>query len=418
MVGDIAERAGRAVGDALVERLGDPQVELRTTPRGEPVVERPAHELVGEPVSERVARHLLDHAARDGLVERRGERRRVDAPGLADHVGLELGAGDRRQLEHSPRPGLEPREPLVDHVAHALRRVEPVQRVGKVGAGPGGAGLDELAPQLRQQERIAAGQLEDRLGQRGQALEAAAGLADEVLDVVGREAREPQPRDLLVPAQVDERVAELLRHVGLGVAERRDDEQAGVGGGPPEVAQEQERRMVGPVPVLEDEQHRRVPAGRDQELDDRCVQPVALRVLVGCDGIGKVADAGGEIRQQPLQLAAAGPEVVAEAGRIDAANQPVERLGERPVRRRDDGVAGPVQDERAARGRLLGELTHEPALPGAGLTGDERDPPALAGRPRHERPQRRELARTAHERERGRQTKRPRKGRLCGQVGH
>ena len=253
----------------------------------------------------------------------------------------------------------------------------------------------------------------------GRPVEAAsADLADEVLDVVGREAREPHSGDLLVPAQVDQRVAELLRHVGLGVAERRDDEQAGVGGGPPEVAQEQERRMVGPVPVLEDEQDGRMPAGRDQELDDRRVQPVALRVLVGRDGVGEVADTGGEVRQQPLELAAARPEVGAEAGRIDRASQPVERLGERPVRRRHDGVAGPVEDERAAGRGLVGELAHQPALPRAGLAGDERDPPALAGRPRHERAQRRKLARAAHERERGRQPKRPRKGRLGGRVSH
>ena len=238
-----------------------------------------------------------------------------------------------------------------------------------------------------------------------------AGLADELLDVVGREAREPQPRDLLVPAQVDQRVAELLRQVGLGVAERRDDEQAGVGRGPPEVAQEQQRRMVGPVPVLEDEQDGRVPAGRDQELDDGRVQPVALGVLVGRDGIGKVADTGREIRQQPLELAAARPEVDAEPCRIDRADEPVERLRERPVRRRHDGVAGAVEHERAAGGRLLGELAHEPALPRAGLAGDERDPPALARRPRHERPQRRELPRPADERERGRQPERPGKRR-------
>jgi hypothetical protein len=145
---------------------------------------------------------------------------------------------------------------------------------------------------------------------------------------------------------------------------------------------------------------------------------VALRVLVGGHGIGKVADSGREIRQQPLELAAAGPEVDSEAGRIDGASQPVERLGERPVRRRHDGVARAVEHERAAGGSLLGELAHEPALPRAGLTGDECDPPALTRRPRHERPQRRKLARPAHERKRGRQPERPGKRRDGSRLVH
>ena len=187
-MGDIAERAGRAVGGALVEGLGDPQMKLSAPPRGKPVVERPAHELVGEAVGERVARNLLDHAARDGLVERRGQRRGVKVPGLANHVGLELRAGDRGQLERSLRRRLEPREPLAHDVAHALGRVERRQRAGEVGPGPGGARLDELAPHLGQEERVPARQLEDRLGQRR------AGLDGRPRRPGGRTPRRRRPR--------------------------------------------------------------------------------------------------------------------------------------------------------------------------------------------------------------------------------
>ncbi len=419
MVGDVAERASRAVGGALVERLGDAEVELGAPARGEAVVERAPHQLVGEPVRKRVTRHLLDHAAGDAVVKRRGQGRGVEPARLADHVGLELRARDRGQLQHGLRRGVEPREPLAHDVAHAVRRVERRQRPGQVGAWRRGAGLDQRPPHLGEQERVPAREHEHRLGQRGQALEgSAARLAYELLDVFDREAGQPHPGDLLAPAQVDERVAELLRDVGLGVAERRDDQQAGVGGGPAEVPEQEEGRVVGPVPVLEHEQHGPAPARRDQELDDGGVEPVALGVLRGGDGLGQLADAGPEIGKEPLELAAADADVGTEIGRVGRADEQVERLRERPVRRPHDGVAGAVEHERASGGRLMRELPNEPALPRAGLAADERDPPALAGRPGHQRPERRELARPAHEREGRPQPERAGEGRCRGGFVH
>ena len=97
----------------------------------EPVVERAAHQLVREPVAQRARRHLLDHAAAHGLLERRrsvGARRRRRR---AQHVELELGPGDGRQLEQVAGRRVEPRQPLAHHLAHALGRRQLGQRPGQ-----------------------------------------------------------------------------------------------------------------------------------------------------------------------------------------------------------------------------------------------------------------------------------------------
>ena len=121
-------------------------------------------------------------------------------------------------------------------------------------------GLDERAPQLADEERVAVGEVADRLCElrRAGADVTARGAADELRYVVARKAGEPQPHDVVGSAQVGERLGERSRHVGLGVAEGAEQQQARAPGGARQVAQEQQRRGVGPVPVLDHEQHRPV----------------------------------------------------------------------------------------------------------------------------------------------------------------
>ena len=100
------------------------------------------------------------------------------------------------------------------------------------------------------------------------------------------------------------------------------------------------------------------------------------------------------------QLPARAPELRAQDVRVRGPHELAERLHERAVRRAHHRVARADQHEHALLRDLLDELAHEPALPGAGLAADERDPPALARRVRNERAQRHELARAADERRR------------------
>ena len=129
VVREVGQRAARATLGAL-ERLAHAQVHLRAPHRGEPVVERPADELVREPIGQAARRQLLDHAAADGLVERGEQVALAQARGLSDDVQAELRSGGSRELQELGRGGRQAREPLADHLAHALRGAELRQRPG------------------------------------------------------------------------------------------------------------------------------------------------------------------------------------------------------------------------------------------------------------------------------------------------
>ena len=142
---------------------------------------------------------------------------------------------------------------------------EPDRAVGDLD----GAGLDQRAPQLADQERVAVGELADRPGQLGRARRglAARGAPDELGHLRAGEPAQPQPHDVLGAAQVGERLRERLGHVGLGVAEGGEQQHARVAGGPRQMAQEEQRRRVRPVAVLEHEQER--PAAADARRGGR-----------------------------------------------------------------------------------------------------------------------------------------------------
>ena len=200
-----------------------------------------------------------------------------------------------------------------------------------------------------------------------------------------------------------------LRHVGLGVAEGGEQQNAGVPGGVRQVAQQEERRRVGPVPVLEHEQ-RRLPA-RDagEEVGYGRVQPVALGIRIGLDRRRKLTDPNGQIGEEPRELAASGAERRPQLGRIGDPRQVVECLDERPVRRPHDSVAGAVEDECALSRRLAGELPDKPALARTRFAAEQHDPAALAVGPRHQRAQQLQLGRATDEREGRGEAKRGRK---------
>ena len=261
--------------------------------------------------------------------------------------------------------------------------------------------LDQRAPQLADQERVAVGEVADRGRELGRHEVGTRREPDELGHLVAREPGEAQPHDV-VAAQVGERLRERLRHVGLGVAEGGDQEHARRPG-PDEMAQEVERRGVGPVAVLEHEQRRPAPGHAREHVGDRRVEPVALRVGVGVGGTWTLGGAGRQLGQEPRELAPSHAQLVGP----HRPRQLVERLDERPVGRVHHGVARAVEHERAVARGLGGELAHEPALAGAGLAADQDRSAAFAGGARHEQAQPLELGGTADERERRGDAERP-----------
>ena len=257
---EVGQRTARARLGAL-QRLADAQVQLGPPHAGQPVIQRPPHQLVGEAIGQRPRGKLVDHPAAHGLVEAFEQLGVGNAGGAPDHVEAELPAGGGRQLQQLDGPVGQAGEPLADDLAHALGRTEVHRRAGQPH-GPvdelDHPGLDEIAPQLADQEGVAAGEIADRLRQpRRPGVDLAArGVADELGDLLAREAGDPHPDDGVGAAQVGERLGQRLGDVGLGVAERDEHQQPRAARRPRQVAQEQECRRVSPVPVLEDEQHR------------------------------------------------------------------------------------------------------------------------------------------------------------------
>ena len=207
--------------------------------------------------------------------------------------------------------------------------------------------------------------------------------------------------DALRAVDVDERVRDRDGHVRLHVPERGDEQHARLCAGAHEMSHQLERRRVGPVHVLEDEQQRRRGADADEEVRDGRVQAVTLGVGVR-RGARQVADPLAQAGQKPRQLTAARAEMPAQRLWLGVRDEVLERRHERPVGRPDDAVAIAVEDGRLCRDRVS-ELAHEPALARPGLAGNERCATTLGGRSRQQGPQGGELAGTPRERICGRQ---------------
>ena len=148
-------RVGLGPVDAL-ECLADEEVELGAPDDGDPVVDRAAHELVGEPAGPRRLRQLLDDPVASGLDERATSAcRRARRPRRGRWSSN--AARRRRRARRRPRsPGASRGEALLNDVAERARGPRS-SRTGR--REPSGvrdlerAALREVAPELADEER-------------------------------------------------------------------------------------------------------------------------------------------------------------------------------------------------------------------------------------------------------------------------
>ena len=240
------------------------------------------------------------------------------------------------------------------------------------------AALAQVAPELAEEQRRAAGQLADRGGELRRRLRVGRG-ADERADLVVAEPAEREPRHAVEARQVGERVRERGPDLLAAVAVGRDDEQPRLGSRPREPAEQVQRLAVGPVDVVGDEQQRlQRGSSRRSSSDRRALEQVAvgLRVARRHGRAGEPLELGHEPRQH---LAAVAEALRERVGLADA-EQELEPLPQRLVRRADDRVRGAVEHEHAARGRLVRELAHEPRLAAARLAREQHEPALAAPR--------------------------------------
>ena len=247
----------------------------------------------------------------------------------------------------------------------------------------GTARLQEMAHHLLQEERVALRLPPHRLGQRRLGLvEPPFGQgAEELVHLRDGQAREKELLEAPLPAQLPERLGEWVPPGHLDLPPGPDHQQPAAGETSGQLAQQLQRRRVGPVEVLEHQDDRMDGGGVEEEGRDALHQLVA-RVFSGGPGrLGQVGKTLADLRDQAGDVGGTLTELHLEVlGRFLGDVSP-DRLGE--GEQEADGL-GFV----AAAGEHLGapqtgvdpRLVDQTTLADAGFARDEGDPaPALQG---------------------------------------
>ena len=375
VVGDRGRALRAAVLAALgvlLQRAGERPVQLGALTRQEVVVDRLAQQRVAEPVAIALGH---DDVAQDGLAQRLPQGTPVEPGDLGQHGVVELAA--RREHAHDLlRVVAEPLDPQRERGGEARRqRAEPVESGREQLLGeqrvPLAAGVEPV------DEARIRGRREDLHKLLGELVAAECGKVDpqraHALELGQERAQRVAPVQLVGPVGGDEQ--QRL------VAERRGEE-----------AQERARRRVGPVQVLDDQQHGRGAGERLQHREQRLEHPrlVAGRPIAVtrlAEPRQERAQLGQDVRRQRLEH------------RIAVAHERPQRGDQRRVGELALAELDAVAAQHAGSlVRCAGlELLHEAALADARLPDDERERRLPRGGVRQGRLQLRELERTAHQ---------------------
>ena len=223
-----------------------------------------------------------------------------------------------------------------------------------------------------------------QLGQRG-ARPAFAGALDELDHLIARKSSETHADNVVGPAQVRQGLGQRFRHTGLLLAERRQQEHRPARR-TRQVAQQKQRRRVGPLRVVDD-QHDPVPASDGvEQVGYRGVESVALGIRIGLRRLSRLTKPGRQIWKQASELPAPAAQRAAQLHGVNDLHEMLEGLCERAIRGARDGVAGAVKHERTIPGYLAGKLAHEATLARPRLAAEEHHAGAFSARPWHQRP--------------------------------
>ena len=343
-------RGGRAF-----ERVRDPRVQAHAPAGRQLVPDRLAHERMRE--AEAIQHPGGSHEARPlGSLEGVESGFEVDIDRVGQHVGVEVRARHRGGGKDVGRPVWQPGEAPAHDVAHP--RSDLRARV---------AVLAEAGEHLADEERVALGDGAHAAGER----RPPPGMREDRGDVGLGERPELQPGDVRAPGQTGHDLAEQGGAAGLGIAVGGDQEQPDRRVGAQHMAQQEQRQVVGPVQVVEDEQHgRRLAGGLQQRRGGlQRVQPLDLG-----RGGRRQCNSGQprvELRQQPNEVARARPELDPQLVDGTGGDVRAQRLGERLRGSGGALVTAPVKHHPAPLARVPGDLGRQPRLADAGLAADE-----------------------------------------------
>jgi hypothetical protein len=361
--GRVAQRGrlGEVVGQLGQVRLGvvpgrrlqgqaDAVVEPAPARGREVLVQRLAHELVGERVAPGGGRVLAHDPGPLGLGQGLDEGPGAQAADPAQEPQVEVAADHRGHLEVGHRLGGQAGQPATEQAAELLGDARPGS--GRHAPGPGQLAVGEQGPdQLADEQRVALGDLVDPgHHRRGGRLAGQPPHVGGHLGPAEAAEREAAPH----PGQVAEQVGQLVE-ARVGVPVGADDHQPLVGGGLGEEPEQEQRRRVGRVQVVQDHQHRPGVGDPAQEPAHRVEQHEADRLGLGGRRCG---------REARLQLT---------AGRPDD-------LHPRPVGRGPAVLpAAADQHPPALALQQPGQLLHEPRLADPGRARDEEQQVPVGG---------------------------------------
>ncbi len=249
----------------LFERLGDPQVQTGLRGRRQHFFDGVAHQCVHELVRQDVPAHADEESVVDQLVETACRPRRpacrwratstrdsTRSPAIAGQ--LQWPSGASRQAGHPAGHDLFDRIGCTD--AGQVATHDPPVVVAYHHAV-----MDQVAPQLAQEEGISTAALGCRCGKDAEvAVELLIESPGDVLLDAGRvQTLQPHPGDRLASLQINEAIGKRIGQVGRTIAKRGDDHQPRRRTRPHEVSQQFQGLSAGPMNVVEQQQQRRTP---------------------------------------------------------------------------------------------------------------------------------------------------------------
>ena len=206
--------------------------------------------------------------------------------GLSHRLGEErhghLDADRGGQIEDVARAGREPAEPLADHLADGGRDAERPRRIRREPLEL--RFTREQADDLADEERVAAGVAQHRLDGGGRRVDPGR-CGHEAREGLVSEAAQHEPLGVRMPRDRGQRGVQRVVGDDVEVAIGRDDDD----GGAPEMRrqelEQEERRPIDPVDILEGDEDRVPARPADQRPRRRVEQPepplVGRRVPVG-----------------------------------------------------------------------------------------------------------------------------------------
>ena len=234
--------------------------------------------------------------------------------------------------------------------------------------------------QLLDEERVAAGLVEQPRRQRSVGGPAPRWAAT---SAAVSERRKPRSADRLhagLPPEVGEHVSQRAACVRLQVAVGRDDQQARSGSAAEQVPKQKQRRHIGPVQILQDEQQPLGAGSVQQQPHDRVEELVSralARVLTANDGWSSARTQLGHQARQFLGGGGRKLDLVRQPGTVCCVVP--KRLHERLIRRDALLVGSPIKHDPTIGMRPSGNPRDQPRLADARFA-DQRDHAGLVAR--------------------------------------